>query len=40
MYTNTEKSTESYTKKGFCHRKNYEKKSGYSYIKLKFKNTT
>ena len=24
-YTNTEKSTESYTKKGICHRKNYQK---------------
>lgn len=25
MYTNTEKSTESYTKKGISHRKNYQK---------------
>jgi len=25
MYTNTEKSTESYIKKGICHRKNYQK---------------
>lgn len=36
MYTNTEKSTESYTKKGICHR-TIKKRSEYSYTKFKLK---
>lgn len=37
MYTNTEKSTESYIKKGICYRKNYQKEKCILIYQVKIK---